>query len=296
MNLDIVITSCTSIAHLSAAMGKETYVLVPILPYHTWTYNSPESDTSPYYETVKLFRQLKPNKWNDTFQKLYYSLEEKYNLKHVDMPDEDKVLKRINLGSGRSKEKNFLNVDKNSKVNPDIVVDLNTFPWPFKDDEFGHILAKDSIQYLGNTQEDFIKVLKEMYRISENGALWEIQVPHWRCDIALDDPNVKRVISPGMFHLFNQKIVLEKLKNNSTDDLYGFELDIDIELVDVKFEYLPHWKSKLENNEIFKDDLDYALNTYNNVAKTTMFLIQVHKPGRISKEEFEIELAKKISN
>ena len=31
-NMDLVITSCTSIAHLSAAMGKPTWVIVPLLP------------------------------------------------------------------------------------------------------------------------------------------------------------------------------------------------------------------------------------------------------------------------
>lgn len=296
MNLDIVITSCTSIAHLAAALGKETYVIVPVLPYHTWTYDCPESNTSPFYGSVKLFRQRQPNKWNETFQNLYLDLEEKFNLKHVDMPDMDKILKRINLGSGMTKIKNFHNVDKNSKLNPDQTIDLNVLPWPYKDDEFGHILAKDILEYLGDSQEDFVNIIKEMYRISENGAIWEIQAPHWRCDLALDDPNYKRVITPGLFHLFNQKNSLDKLKNNSTNSMYSLELDIDIELVDVQFDYLPHWKSKLDNNEIFKDDLDYAVNTFNNVASATKFLIQVHKPGRISKEEFELELAKKISN
>ncbi|GAH17473.1 unnamed protein product, partial [marine sediment metagenome] len=32
-NLDLVITSCTGLAHLSAAMGKPTWIVVPVLPY-----------------------------------------------------------------------------------------------------------------------------------------------------------------------------------------------------------------------------------------------------------------------
>ena len=34
--LDLVITSCTSIAHLSAALGKETWVIVPVMHYYEW--------------------------------------------------------------------------------------------------------------------------------------------------------------------------------------------------------------------------------------------------------------------
>ena len=75
-NLDIVITSCTSIAHLSAAMGKETWIIVPILPYHTWTFNAPDSTTTPYYKTVRLFRHEEYKKWNDAWQSLYAALEE----------------------------------------------------------------------------------------------------------------------------------------------------------------------------------------------------------------------------
>jgi len=40
--MDLVITSCTSIAHAAAALGKPTWVVVPILPYHTWAWAAPE--------------------------------------------------------------------------------------------------------------------------------------------------------------------------------------------------------------------------------------------------------------
>ena len=66
-NLDLVITSCTSISHLAAAMGKETWVLTPILPYYIWT--SP-GNTSSWYECVKLYRQEKWNDWCRAFEKL----------------------------------------------------------------------------------------------------------------------------------------------------------------------------------------------------------------------------------
>lgn len=67
-NLDLVITSCTSIAHLASAMGKPTWVIVPLLPYHIWAYGG---DHSPWYQkTTKVFRQIKFGDWTDTFQKV----------------------------------------------------------------------------------------------------------------------------------------------------------------------------------------------------------------------------------
>jgi hypothetical protein len=65
--LDLVITSCTSIAHASAAMGIQTWVLVPILPYHVWAL--PGSST-PWYKSVRLFRQKKYKVWDEVFEEI----------------------------------------------------------------------------------------------------------------------------------------------------------------------------------------------------------------------------------
>ena len=286
-NLDIVITSCTSIAHISAAMGKETWVCPPILPYHTWAYGSPENDRSPYYDCVRLFRQEKAGKWNDTFQKLYAALEEKFNIQHIDMPNEDKEVKRLNLGCGLNKFQGYLNVDSSSLVQPDLVVDLNETPWPWKNNEFQHIIAKDVLEHLGNDDDHFIRIMKEMYRVSDHGAIWEVQVPHWRCDIALDDPTHKRLMTMGTFMMFNQKMIMERIKRGLSDSIICFEHDIDLEICDVQFEYLDHWKNKLKSGQISEEELNFALNTYNNVALSMKLLIQVNKPGRVSMTEVQ---------
>lgn len=57
--MDLIVTVDTSLAHLSAALGKQTLVLLPWNPEWRWLLDS--SDT-PWYPTVKIFRQ--PNKGN----------------------------------------------------------------------------------------------------------------------------------------------------------------------------------------------------------------------------------------
>jgi sulfotransferase len=66
-NLDLVITSCTSVAHLAAAMGKETWIIVPILPYHVWAL---PGERSPWYDSVRLFRQEVFGNWDAPLQKV----------------------------------------------------------------------------------------------------------------------------------------------------------------------------------------------------------------------------------
>jgi ADP-heptose:LPS heptosyltransferase len=68
---DLVISSCTSIAHCSAAMGVPTWVITPVMPYYLWAL---PGDTSPWYDSVKLFRQEKYGEWNAPFAKLKVEL------------------------------------------------------------------------------------------------------------------------------------------------------------------------------------------------------------------------------
>lgn len=75
---ELVITSCTSIAHMSASMGVETWVVVPVLPYYLWAF---PGDKSPYYDSVTLFRQEKYGDWEAPFAAIRSELE-KRNLKN----------------------------------------------------------------------------------------------------------------------------------------------------------------------------------------------------------------------
>jgi sulfotransferase len=70
---DLVISSCTSVAHLSAAMGVQTWIVVPILPYYLW---AKESNTTPWYDSVTLFRQEAFGDWTGPFEKINLKLAE----------------------------------------------------------------------------------------------------------------------------------------------------------------------------------------------------------------------------
>lgn len=66
--LDIIITSCTSIAHAAAAMGKETYIFIPISAYYTWSHSG---EKSPWYgDNLIQLRQEKPRMWDAPMIKL----------------------------------------------------------------------------------------------------------------------------------------------------------------------------------------------------------------------------------
>ena len=275
-NLDIVITSCTSIAHAAAALGKETWVFTPVLPYHTWTLNAPYSTTSPYYKCVKLYRQTNPTKWNDVFQRMYSDLEKKFDLEHIDLPNSDKVFKRINLGCGFLKLDGFENVDFSDICKPDKIVDLNKKKWDLPSDTYDHIVAKDILEHL----DDLVNAIKEMYRISTHGAVWEISVPHHRCDHAFDDPTHKNVITAKTFKLFDMRSNIDLIQRKFSESYLGLQHKIDIEVCEVKYDFTADWLKRFETEKYKQQDIDFALNYYNNVAESTRILIQVFKPTR----------------
>lgn len=79
---NLVITSCTSIAHLAGAMGKKTYIVIPLLPYFVW---APEGDKNIFYDNVRLFRQTVFQSWKEPFINLKQVLENEigYNFKNT---------------------------------------------------------------------------------------------------------------------------------------------------------------------------------------------------------------------
>jgi hypothetical protein len=67
--MSFVISTCTSVAHLSAGMGKRTHIILPILPFWVWAYDC-DDDSSWYYQNVKLIRQTKFGEWEDVLNRL----------------------------------------------------------------------------------------------------------------------------------------------------------------------------------------------------------------------------------
>lgn len=66
--MDLVVSSCTSLAHAAGALDKHTVVMVPILNYYTW---GMPGDHSPWYSSrVVMIRQTEYNNWNSAFDKL----------------------------------------------------------------------------------------------------------------------------------------------------------------------------------------------------------------------------------
>ena len=82
---------------------------------------------------------------------------------------------RLNMGSGEDKRLGWVNVDNRPEVNPDVVWDLEKFPYPFPDESAEEIMWKDSLEHL--SWRVTRRALRECYRILRKGGRLFIQCP-----------------------------------------------------------------------------------------------------------------------
>ena len=66
-SLDLVITVDTAVAHLAGALGVPVWVALAYSPDWRWLL---EREDSPWYPTMRLFRQARPGDWEGVFQRM----------------------------------------------------------------------------------------------------------------------------------------------------------------------------------------------------------------------------------
>jgi tetratricopeptide (TPR) repeat protein len=71
-NLDLVITTDTATAHLAGALGVPVWVALPFTPDWRWLMGR---DDSPWYPTMRLFRQSRLGDWADVFERIAAELQ-----------------------------------------------------------------------------------------------------------------------------------------------------------------------------------------------------------------------------
>jgi tetratricopeptide (TPR) repeat protein len=72
--LDVVVTSDTALAHLAGAAGVETWVVLPFAADWRW---GKERETSPWYPSVRLYRQPAPGDWSPVFREVAKAMGER---------------------------------------------------------------------------------------------------------------------------------------------------------------------------------------------------------------------------
>jgi ADP-heptose:LPS heptosyltransferase len=70
-NLDLVVSVDTSVVHIAGALGRPVWTLLPFIPDWRWLL---ERDDSPWYPTMRLFRQEKRGDWKGVIERVSQAL------------------------------------------------------------------------------------------------------------------------------------------------------------------------------------------------------------------------------
>jgi hypothetical protein len=73
--MDVVVTVDTSLAHLAGALGHKTWLLLPRTPDFRWLR---DREDSPWYSSLKLYRQTTANEWSSVFERVATDLRREF--------------------------------------------------------------------------------------------------------------------------------------------------------------------------------------------------------------------------
>lgn len=116
-------------------------------------------------------------------------------------------IKTLDLGCGKRKLKGAIGIDISPDTDADVIHDLNTFPYPFPDNEFDYVYADSILEHL----ENVIRVMEELHRITKHGATIKIIVPFFRNVCAYTDPTHKHFFTSKSFDYFDPESKFNKL-------------------------------------------------------------------------------------
>lgn len=153
--LDLVITVDTSVAHLAGALGRPVWVMLPLVADWRWL---DARDDSPWYPTMRLFRQTAAGEWSEVVMRVRLALAEDAEVLRAAVPGARMVTDR-----GRHERKH----DNPSKAGARAAVEVR-MPLAGRS-RLGMIqyfrqpqgLAR-SLEYYGEFRESQVEVLRQM--------------------------------------------------------------------------------------------------------------------------------------
>jgi SAM-dependent methyltransferase len=133
----------------------------------------------------------------------------------------------LDVGCGINKLPGSIGIDRNPKTRADVLVDLDHFPYPFRDSSFDGLQAIHVIEHVG----DVMRSMQEWHRLVRRGGEVFIVTPHYTDFSSFCDPTHKWHLNSFSLRYFGD--------DNAG---YGYYTGARFEEISVRVKLLALWK------------------------------------------------------
>lgn len=179
---------------------------------------------------------------------------------------------KLNLGSGYKRIDGYLNVDHDPLTKPDYLVDFENETLPFQDSTVDEIIAHHVLEHIG---DNFLNLMKEIYRVCKHDAILDLKFPHYRSDIQHMDPTHKRTITVDQLLLFSKSYNQWHIEQFNSSSGFGLKLNVDFEVDKFRNVATPKWEERFKT--MTEEQIDEVSSNFNNVYVETHVIMKVVK-------------------
>lgn len=108
---------------------------------------------------------------------------------------------RLDLACGQNKKEGFYGIDIVDIPGVDMVLNLEKYPWPFKDNSVDEVFVSHFVEHV----KDIIPFMDELYRVLKTGSKATIVAPYYNNVRCWMDPTHVRAISESSFLYYSKK-------------------------------------------------------------------------------------------
>jgi predicted SAM-dependent methyltransferase len=182
---------------------------------------------------------------------------------------------KLNLGCGARRFEGFVNVDKYGE--PDVRLDLEEFPWPWKDSSVDEVKLIHVLEHLGGDPDVFIGIMKEMYRVCAPGARVGIIVPHPRHDNFIGDPTHVRPVTMQMLTLFDRAMCEHWQRTGAANSPLAIYHHVDFRVVEHNLVPEEPYGTDFREGRLTVAQLEALARSSNNVISEIHITLEVRK-------------------